>query len=734
MTCENKTCNLKNDDNKVKVSNFSITGALQEIKASSNKFVSIVEAIINSLEADAENIKIIVKNDTLLKDEFDISCVEILDDGHGIDNVNEENKYGNFAVLFTNRKNKNNKGCGRIQYLHYFKEVEITDKKNNLHFSFSPNNVKVNENGIKDLDGEISIEDGFNTKIKLNTLKDKYKDELFEILKSKHTIKQEILLHCLKIMLINKKFEKLTIKLNWEDNETTITRDEINNYRKTAENEKDNKISIPKVKKQYNNKEKKFELVETDNKEEFYLEQFDIPNALLLKNSVCLCAKGVIVKDIKSKIGIGQNISFGEKKDKHFLCFISGTELDNKVNTARDDFDDLPNRKDLLSEDLYGEQQEYLCFDDIVNEVRTKLIYKVKEVKEMHDKKDELIDKVGAEIFAEEEEIKLMKSSTNIRLDTTEEEIREKFVEQRAISDDNKKQQIQTDFKEVVRKILTNNLNEEDDELLTLHSEIEEANKNALMNYVLYRAYQVELFKQIIDCKFEDNGTEKTLKEKFIHDLIFKQNTNSNNNKNHGLWMLNEDFANYEYITSNDNLDNILSNVKDFEEYKNKLFEENKVANELKDRPDIAIFPDQQTMILIEFKRVGVSLRDHILQLDIYSKLLNNLSNKKYNNFYCYLLGENQIEGTFPSGYAKFLPTIQPDGKYTTFPIRTLDDKEDTGGFVYMEINKYSNLQFLADLRNKNFADRTNIDYTKIQNHCEEIIKDVIEEEKNKNQ
>ena len=69
------------------MSNFSITGALQEIKASSNKFVSIVEAITNSLEADAENIKIIVKNDTLLKDEFDISCVEILDDGCGIDNV-----------------------------------------------------------------------------------------------------------------------------------------------------------------------------------------------------------------------------------------------------------------------------------------------------------------------------------------------------------------------------------------------------------------------------------------------------------------------------------------------------------------------------------------------------------------------------------------------------------------------------------------------------------------------
>ena len=130
------TCNLKNDCEEKKVSNFSITGALQEIKASSNKFVSIVEAITNSLEADAENIKIIVKNDTLLKDEFVISCVEILDDGHGIDNVSEENKYGNFAVLFTNRKNKNNKGCGRIQYLHYFKEVEITDKKNNLHFRF----------------------------------------------------------------------------------------------------------------------------------------------------------------------------------------------------------------------------------------------------------------------------------------------------------------------------------------------------------------------------------------------------------------------------------------------------------------------------------------------------------------------------------------------------------------------------------------------------------------------
>ena len=217
------TCNLKNDCEGEKVSNFSITGALQGIKASSNKFVSIVEAITNSLEADAENIKIIVNNDNFLKDEFDISCVEILDDGRGIDNVSEENKYGNFAVLFTNRKNKNNKGCGRIQYLHYFKEVEITDKKNNLHFSFSQNNVKVNENGIKDLYEKISIEDGFNTKIKLNTLKDKYKDELFKILKSKHTIKQEILLHCLKIMLINKKFKKLTIKLNWEDNEETIT-------------------------------------------------------------------------------------------------------------------------------------------------------------------------------------------------------------------------------------------------------------------------------------------------------------------------------------------------------------------------------------------------------------------------------------------------------------------------------------------------------------------------------
>ena len=538
-------------------------------------------------------------------------------------------------------------------------------------------------------------------------------------------------------MLINKKFKKLTIKLNWEDDEVTITRNEINNYRKTAENEKDNKISIPKVKKQYNKQKKKYELVNTGEKEEFNIEQFNIPNALLLKNSVCLCAKGVIVKDIKSKIGIGQNISFGEKKDKHFLCFISGTELDNKVNTARDDFDDLPNRKDLLSEDLYGEQQEYLCFDDIVNEVRTKLVYIVKEVKEMHDKKDELIDKVGAEIFAEEEEIKLMKSSNNIRLDTTEEEIREKFVEQRAISDDNKKQQIQTNFKEVVRKILTNNLNEEDSELLTLHSEIEEANKNTLMNYILYRAYQVELFKQIINCKFEDkNGKEKTLKEKIIHDLIFKQNTDNNNNKNHGYWMLNEDFANYEYITSNIALKDVKYNNKNIfdEDIENQdvLTRCNISQDFCNDKkPDLLLFHKLGSIVIVDFKSIIANAFDFVQQVRNYAKLIYSKTKPEFHyfeHFYCYIVGENpSLEND------DFTLTPDKQGWYAYLKVKDMNEKRKDI-IIYEEVNKYSNLQFLAELRNKNFSDRAKVDYNKIKEHCEQVIKDVIEEEKNKNQ
>ena len=724
------TCNLKNDCEGEKVSNFSITGALQGIKASSNKFVSIVEAITNSLEADAENIKIIVNNDNFLKDEFDISCVEILDDGRGIDNVSEENKYGNFAVLFTNRKNKNNKGCGRIQYLHYFKEVEITDKKNNLHFSFSQNNVKVNENGIKDLYEKISIEDGFNTKIKLNTLKDKYKDELFKILKSKHTIKQEILLHCLKIMLINKKFEKLTIKLNWEDNEETITRDEINNYRKTAENEKDNKISIPKVKKQYNKEEKKFELVETENKEEFDLEQFEIPSDLLSKNSICLCAKNVIVQDIKSKIGINQNVCFDNKR---FLCFISGEKLDENVNTARDGFTDLPNRKDLLGGDLYSEQQEYLCFDDIIKGVRMKVIDKVDAIKKMNKDKDERIDKVGKEVLASEDEIKAMKSRTDIKLDTTDEEIREKYVEYRATQNDKQNQKIQSDFKNIIKKILTNNLNEEDGELLTLHSEIEEANKDTLMNYVLYRAYQVELFKQIINCKFEDkNGKEKTLKEKIIHDLIFKQNTDSNNNKNHGLWMLNEDFANYEYITSNIALKDVKYNNKNIfdEDIENQdvLTRCNISQDFCKDKkPDLLLFHKLGSIVIVDFKSITANAFDFVQQVRNYAKLIYSKTKPEFHyfeHFYCYIVGENpSLEND------DFTLTPDKQGWYAYLKVKDMNEKRKDI-IIYEEVNKYSNLQFLAELRNKNFSDRAKVDYKKIKEHCEQVIKDVIEEEK----
>ena len=99
---------------------------------------SIIEAIINSIQANATNILLNIH----FKEEFDfeskkyIKSIEIKDNGDGF---NKENRISFSTFCSDYKKNEGCKGIGRLSYLKYFDTVKIISKQNNelVDFIFS---------------------------------------------------------------------------------------------------------------------------------------------------------------------------------------------------------------------------------------------------------------------------------------------------------------------------------------------------------------------------------------------------------------------------------------------------------------------------------------------------------------------------------------------------------------------------------------------------------------------
>lgn len=123
-----------------------------------------------------------------------------------------------------------------------------------------------------------------------------------------------------------------------------------------------------------------------------------------------------------------------------------------------------------------------------------------------------------------------------------------------------------------------------------------------------------------------DDGARRK-DERIIHSIFFPMRQDSTEVTDHDIWLLSEEYHYYDYIASDMPLANIVwnSDEKVFENDIDQAFKD-LLARRAQDhgakRPDIALFSKEGSAIIVEFKAPGVSMDDHVGDLNQYAHLL----------------------------------------------------------------------------------------------------------------
>jgi len=124
-------------------------------------------------------------------------------------------------------------------------------------------------------------------------------------------------------------------------------------------------------------------------------------------------------------------------------------------------------------------------------------------------------------------------------------------------------------------------------------------------------------------------------------------------------------------------------------------------------KPDVLLFPEEGKCIIIEFKRPGTDVTDHLNQIDKYATYIRNFTKEELQikAFYGYLIGE-EIDGIDISVGAweesyNFNYWFRPSQR-----VRHIDGIEH--GSIYTEVIKYSTLLKRAQKRNEIFINKLN--------------------------
>jgi hypothetical protein len=234
-------------------------------------------------------------------------------------------------------------------------------------------------------------------------------------------------------------------------------------------------------------------------------------------------------------------------------------------------------------------------------------------------------------------------------------------------------------------------------------STIKKMDMTNLSQLIVRRSAMIEVLRYAVDKKLACQQQEKGKRnehERIIHNVFFPTGKDSTNTRDHDIWLLNEEYQYYEYIAS----DKALNTLKwpdgqnlfdpDIDQSLEVLFAENNEEHGAK-RPDIALFNEEGSAIIIEFKAPNVEIQDHISDVVQYARLLAAKSNGKIKKFYGYLIGDKLNPSRMPTGWTRFAST---KGYFQT---GKLEDPE-TGiwyGELYTELLFYDQFIDRAELR-----------------------------------
>ncbi|MDR0606739.1 MAG: ATP-binding protein [Bacteroidales bacterium] len=624
--------------------------------------------------------------------------ITITDNGIGFN----EKEFNRFYTLRDNSKNKNNKGTGRIQYLHCFettniistyRDIKSSTKYRQCTFTLSKAPSFLRHNAIINVEknDEIVSKSTGTKVIFLKPVGKKDADNYANL--TSEEIKDKIIKYFLNYFCENRNsLPKITIsRIIDSDIELTVS---INEH----------DIPTPRYTEPLlinysvlqNNK-----IVQLKRDEGFTITVFLIEDKKLPANNIVLTSKGTEAKKFEI-----ESLLPNEKIDGcRYLVLISGDYIDDKDSDLRGDIK-------ILTSEQYIEQNketlapdEVILLDTILKSTNTKLRSLCPEIEKKFEEKRQRLDELKkmfllneqsvneAEINIDDsDEIALRKVyQADAKLAAKKDAALKKLLKEAESLNPKNKDTYQEDLTALSRKMVT-----------TLPLQ----NRNELAQYIARRRIVLTWIDKVLDNQkkiLEDNGR---IAEEVLHNLIFQQS--SADPENSDLWFINEEFIYYKGFS---NVQLSLITIDGDLVFKDEFTAEEERylfslgEKRLNKKPDILLFPDEGKCIIIEFKALDVNVSDHLTQINKYAYLIANYTKKQYkiNTFYGYLIGESIEPGDiYSTGTGNWEQS--PHFDYMFRPSQYVrSDKGDIVGSLYTEVIKYSTLLARAKKRNEIF-------------------------------
>jgi hypothetical protein len=624
--------------------------------------------------------------------------ITISDNGIGFN----EKEFNRFYTLRDNSKNKNNKGTGRIQYLHCFettkfistyKDSKSTTKFKQCTFTLSKSLSFLRHNAIIHVEknDEIVSKNTGTKVVFLNPAGKKDADNYANL--SAEEIKDGIIKYFLNYFCENRNsLPKITIS-RIIDNDielpVSINEGDIPTPRHTEP------LFINYSVLQ-NNK-----IVSLKKDEGFTITVFSIEDKKLPSNSIVLTSKGTEAKRFEI-----ESLLPNEKIDGcRYLVLISGDYIDKKDSDLRGDI------KILTSEQYIEQNKETLVPDEVIlldtmlKSANTKLRSLCPEIEKKFQEKRERLDELKKMFLLNERSV----NEAEVNIDDSDEVALRKVYQADAKLAAKKDATLKRLLKEAENLNPKNNDTYQQD-LTELSKKMVTAlplqNRNELAQYIARRRIVLTWIDKVLDNQkkiLEDNGR---IAEEVLHNLIFQQS--SADPENSDLWFINEEFI---YFKGFSNVQLSLITIDGELVFKDKFSAEEERfltslgEKRLNKKPDVLLFPDEGKCIIIEFKALDVNVRDHLTQINTYAHLIANYTKKKYkiNTFYGYLIGEAIERGDiYSTGTGNWEQS--PHFDYMFRPSQYVhNDQGDIVGSLYTEVIKYSTLLARAKKRNEIF-------------------------------
>lgn len=641
---------------------------------------------------------------------YELLYITVQDNGAGIN----LDSFARLVNLRDSSKGKNNKGTGRIQYIHFFDKTTfdstyIKDESyEHIKLTMSKNDAFLHNNAILREDvKDVGQKENIGTIVRFEVLLCENKKEKTDPLKAFydnpqiHAIKKDIIVHFLsRLCESRERMPQIEIR-RFEGDElndsTTIQAIDV----PTPEFEKSLSVHLSKL-----DKNKVVDAVAAEN---FQLLAFSRSKDELKKNQIHFVSNGALAQSV--------NVDGLQPTDvidnKRFMFLLRSPYFDSVDDDVRGNLALVKEAefKKQNEQNLYPE--ECILIDHVLDATNAKIaelypcfgekkeeaVRNLEELKEMFLLDETAISTLKKKVKSADTDEAILKSLYEADSDlmaARDAELKKLYDELTHLSPDDKEYQEKLDghVKQFTKIVPLQN-------------------RTGLTKYIARRKLVLRVFEMVLNRELKKLENGERIDEEILHNLIFHKH--SDNPDQSDLWLFDDQFL-YFKGTSEYKLDKIcIDGTKLIKEKLTKEEEEYKIRNTYDDkkkdrgvlRPDIFLYPEEGKCVIIEFKAPDVDVSEYLDQITLYASLINNLSDDKFkiNSFYGYLVGENIDYEAISDKNSYFIEA--PNLKYIFRPDYQIKGKFDRSkGNLYTEIIKYSDILERAKNRNRIFLEK----------------------------